>query len=244
MTSLRKALAPRLKPLIRRHSAMVGSIVAVRTEQPHVVLSYDDGPEPGGTEQVLQALAERGWTATFFVLVSRARLYPHLLDQTVAAGHEIALHGLTHERLTTLPPAEVLRRCRDGKHELEDLVGRPVRWLRPPYGRQSPATWAAVRRAGMDAVVWGPTSWDSRTATTEERLAKALTGLRAGDILLGHDGFADARDGIDDGPPPLVNRYALGRELLAGIAAKGLEGVSLEVALASGTPFRAAWFKR
>ena len=72
-----------------------GSLTNIRTAAPQVVLTFDDGPQPGGTEQVLGPLAETGSTATFFVLVSRARRFPSLLAEVVAAGHEIGLSN-TH----------------------------------------------------------------------------------------------------------------------------------------------------
>jgi peptidoglycan/xylan/chitin deacetylase (PgdA/CDA1 family) len=102
-----------------------------------VVLTYDDGPEPGGTDAVLKVLAGHGVTATFFVLLSRTRRYPGLLSEVLAAGHEIGLHGVDHQRLTTLDPAHVAQRTADARHELEDTIGREVRWFRPPYGGQS-----------------------------------------------------------------------------------------------------------
>ncbi|MFQ4147848.1 polysaccharide deacetylase family protein [Arthrobacter sp. LAPM80] len=244
MTSLRHAVASRVRPIIRRHSAFIGSVVAVDTQRPEVVLSYDDGPDPGGTAQVLAALAEHGATATFFVLLTRARKHPSVLADVIAAGHEVALHGLDHSMLTTLPAVEVRRRCLAGKHELEDLAGVPIRWLRPPYGHQTLATWRATRASGLEPVLWGRSSGDSQDFPPAERLRYALTGVQAGDILLGHDGFATVHDGADDGPEPAVDRYRLGCDLMAGLRDRGLEGVSLGNALLAGTPLRAAWFKR
>lgn len=244
MGQLRRILASNLKPIIRRHSAWVGSIVEVTTNEPTVVLTYDDGPEPGGTEHVLQALADHQATATFFVLLGRARTHPELLAEILAAGHEIGLHGLTHERLTQFPWYEVRRRTKTAKAELEDLIGLPVRWFRPPYGRQLPSTWLAVRSTGLEAVCWGPSLADSQHLPQAEQLSRALSNTKAGDILLCHDGFATIRDGVDDGPAPAVDRLELNRRLLAGMAAQGLRGVSLGQALGAGTPFRAAWFKR
>ena len=244
MVSIRHAAGLRIKPVVRRHSAFVGSVVEVRTERPEVVLTYDDGPDPRGTAQVLRALAEHGATATFFVLLTRARKHPSMLEEVLAAGHEVALHGLDHLKLTSLPAREVRRRCVAGKHELEDLIGRQVRWIRPPYGRQTLATWRATRASGLEPVLWGRSSGDSQNFSPAERLRHALDGVKAGDILLGHDGFATAMDGADDGPEPAVDRYLLGHDLLAGLRDRGLEGVSLGNALLTGTPFRAAWFKR
>ena len=144
-----------LKRRARRALGPVGSVVAVRTGQRTAVVTYDDGPEPGGTDRVLTALASHAARATFFVLVSRARRYPGLLREVVAAGHEIALHGVDHRRLTSFPAAEVRRRCADGRAELEDLTGQRVRWMRPPYGAQTLSTSLAIRRAGLTPVLWG-----------------------------------------------------------------------------------------
>jgi peptidoglycan/xylan/chitin deacetylase (PgdA/CDA1 family) len=63
----------------------VESLVAVHTEQPRTVLTFDDGPEPGGAEKVLAELSDYAQTATFFVLVYRALRYPELLAEVVAA---------------------------------------------------------------------------------------------------------------------------------------------------------------
>ena len=71
-------------------------------------------------------------TPTFFVLVPRARRQRGLLGEIVAAGHEIALHGIDHRPLTQFSPADVRRRTEDGRAELEDLIGMTVRWFRPP----------------------------------------------------------------------------------------------------------------
>jgi peptidoglycan/xylan/chitin deacetylase (PgdA/CDA1 family) len=149
------------KRWLRRYGGFIGSVTAVRTSQSQIVLTYDDGPEPGGTDQILSVLADHGATATFFVLMTRVRRYPGLLDEVVAAGHEIGLHGLDHRPLTGLSFAEARRRIRDGKAELEDAIGAPVNWTRPPYGRQTLLTWRAITSSGLDSVMWGPSTRDS-----------------------------------------------------------------------------------
>lgn len=232
------------KRFVRRHSSLVGSVLAVKTERPEIVLSYDDGPEPGGTERVLAALADRGASATFFILLTRARLYPTLLAEVIAAGHEVALHGADHRPLTDFAHSEVLARTTAAKAELEDLAGQVVRWVRPPYGRQSFSTWRAIYRAGAQSVLWGPTLWDSRHVTDDERVQQALKGAVPGAILLGHDGHAGPADGVDDGPSPEFDRGELTRRVLDEYGALGLSGCSLGRALDSGTLVRGAWFSR
>jgi len=193
---------------------------------------------------VLDALGEKGASATFFMLLTRVRAHPGFVGEVRAAGHEVALHGLDHRALTALDPKSVERRLRDNKSELEDVAGTEVRWLRPPYGSQSPATWRATRRAGLMPVMWSAGLGDSRPIDDAARLAGLRSRLRAGVIILAHDNFADASDGAADGDLPAVDRYALSQRMLAMLDDAGLAGCSLARALETGAARRRAWFGR
>lgn len=238
------AAAAGAKRVARRGAgALVGSAVSVHTQEPHVILTFDDGPEPGGTDRVLEALSVAGASATFFVLLTRVRSHPGLLHDVVAAGHEVALHGVDHRALPTLPAAEAARLIRGGKAELEDAIGRRVRWYRPPYGRQTVRNWAAATRADLLPVLWGPTTLDWTDARHDERVARSQDGVREGAIVLAHDGFAGPEDGACDGPPPLLDRGELVSAVLEGYADRGLTARSLGDALQSGGRLvRAPWF--
>ncbi|WP_223692401.1 polysaccharide deacetylase family protein [Leifsonia poae] len=231
--------------LVRKATSFAGTVMAVRTDAPEFVLTYDDGPVAGSTDRILAVLAERGATATFFMLLSRVRADPGLLAEVVAAGHEVALHGVDHRDLTTFPLDEVRRRMHDGRRELEDAAGRPVPWFRPPYGHQTFGVWRAIRAAGMTPVLWGPSTGDSRgDFDQEQRVTAALTGAMRGAILLAHDNFADALDGVDDGTPPLLDRADLLVRVLDGYAGLGLHARSLTAALATGAPVFEGRFTR
>jgi peptidoglycan/xylan/chitin deacetylase (PgdA/CDA1 family) len=219
-------------------------VVAVKTDAPNVILTYDDGPDPRGTVEILEALAARKATATFFVLLTRARLHSSLLHEIAAGGHEIALHGMDHTRLTSLPNAEVRLRTAAAKAELEDLTGGRIKWMRPPYGAQSMGTWHAIKASGLDPVMWSRTTWDSRDLPQRERVSKAVAGAKRGAIMLAHDGFAAEIDGVNDGPEPSLDRGELTGLVLDELNAAGLSGCSLGHSLLDGTPVRAAWFTR
>lgn len=242
--SIGTACARSIKSLVSRHAGFVGSVVAVKTDVPNVILTYDDGPDPRGTVEILEALAARKATATFFVLLTRARRYGSLLHEIAAGGHEIALHGMDHTRLTSLPHAEVKLRTAAAKAELEDLTGGGIKWMRPPYGAQSISTWHSIKASGLDPVMWGRTTWDSRNTSQRERVTKAIAGVRPGAILLAHDGFAGKNDGVDDGPEPSIDRGELTGLVLDELKAAGLSGCSLGHSLFDGTLVRAAWFTR
>ncbi len=224
-------------------TAPIGSVRRVSSPRPHVVLTYDDGPQPGSTERVLEALADAGCTATFFVLLGRAKKYPSLLDEVRSAGHEIALHGVDHVRLTALAPQQVRIRMTDGKQRLEDLLGTQVRWFRPPYGAQKPSTYAAIRATGMDSVVWDVAAFDWEEHPAAVLAERTLTQVHSGSIVLMHDGCAGPEDGVYDGPEPTFDRGELARLVCGGLAERGLKGVSLRDALREGKTVKRAWFR-
>lgn len=232
------------RPVVERATALIGSLIAVRTREPEIVLTFDDGPDPSGTEQVLAALAERRASATFFVLLSRARKHPGLLAEVVAAGHEIGLHGVDHQPLPRFDLDATRQRTLDASHELAELAGREIRWFRPPYGRQTIANWRGVRAAGLMPVFWGPTTWDWRDLDQQERVAKAMDGARPGAILLAHDGFAGLADGAESDVTHTLDRHDLITQVLDRYQAKGWRPVSLGRALEHGRPIIAGRFSR
>lgn len=223
-------------------TAPLGSVVGVRTGLGHVVLTFDDGPEPGATDKVLEALAKHNATATFFVLVRRAERQPGLLRETIDAGHEIALHGIDHRRLTRVPHRQRVAAIADGRRRLEDLAQVPVRWFRPPYGAQTPRLWAAIRKQGLTSVLWGPAAHDWLDLPPAVLAKHAVSTLEPGSVLLAHDGFAGPEDGADDGPPPTVDRGEFVSRLLTGAAERGLASRSLGTALLDGRAVEEARF--
>ncbi|MFB4351384.1 polysaccharide deacetylase family protein [Microbacterium sp. CR_7] len=241
---MRTRVSAAAKRWLRSHGGPLGSIVRVRTARPEFVLTYDDGPDPTHTERILDVLREQSATATFFVLMNRARAHRSLLAEIVGGGHEVALHGPDHRPISRLGYRAVRERTAAAKAELEDLAEVAVRWYRPPYGLQSLSSFRAVKAAGVEPVLWGPTAWDSREATTEQRIARSLRGAEAGAILLSHDSYAGFADGGRSDSPPTVDRPELATRIIEAYRERGLEARSLSRALASGTPVKGIWFKK
>ena len=219
------------------------SVVALRPPATTTVLTYDDGPTPGVTDRLLPVLAEAGATATFFVLLTRVRTSLGLLREVLAAGHEIALHGPDHLRLTSLPPEAHRVRFRDAKAELQDLAGVPIRWSRPPYGAQDAACWRAALDAGLQPVLWSITCLDWETHSPDDYLTELRDADPAGAVVLLHDGYADRRDGVHDGPEPTLDRIALTRAVIGEIAGADLTPSSLGKALETAEPEHRPWLE-
>lgn len=229
---------------LRIATAPIGSVVRVQTTEAAIALTFDDGPDPSVTPRLLRMLEAASAQATFFVLLTRVRRHGSLLNDILAAGHEIALHGPDHRRLTLLTSRTVFERTVAAKEELEDRIGKPIRWFRPPYGAQHPATYLAVRRAGLEVVLWGPSLWDWRDAPEEDRLRRALNGVEPGAIVLGHDGLASADDGEVNPTTPVLDRAAWAQRMLVEYADRGFSGHSLGQLVGRGRLIRRGHFAR
>lgn len=241
---LRRHLGVRQRRAVRRvvdpFLAPIGSVRGVVGVADAVALTFDDGPDPVATPAVLDALARAGATATFFVLVERAEADRDLIARVRAGGHEIGLHGIDHTRLTTLAPAEVERRVREGRERLEVVTGVPVRWFRPPFGSQSIATYRAARRAGVDVVAWAAEGADWEGAPPREIAARLLARVEPGTVLLLHDGLVPDPP---DAPVPVVDRGEVASAVLEGLAARGVRGQSVGELTAAHKIARTAWFR-
>ena len=150
-----------------------------------VFLTFDDGPNPTYTPQVLDILARHNARATFFVLGSLVQAYPDLVDRIVAEGHTVANHTWNHENLAGLP-----------RSSFDDTIGRTQAALadhatpcmRPPYGSIDAFTreWAAA--AGLDLVLWTVDTNDWRRPGPTVIADRIVGGATDRAIVLMHDG--------------------------------------------------------
>ena len=98
-----------------------------------IALTFDDGPDPDWTPQILDILKQKHVTATFFVIGSNMEAHPTLVQQILADGHEIGNHTYTHPNLADTPIAAVRLELNATQRLFEALTGRSMRLLRPPY---------------------------------------------------------------------------------------------------------------
>lgn len=152
-----------------------------------LALTFDDGPDPRWTPAVLRLLGKADASATFFVCGRAARRHPQLVRAAADEGHGVGGHTWDHVRIDGLGAAG-WRREVDETHELlEDLLGRPVRYFRPPWGVLSLSALARLHRRGLAAVLWSV--WGEDTSHRDPAHVAALTcaGLEPGAIVLLHD---------------------------------------------------------
>ncbi|MFI8089254.1 polysaccharide deacetylase family protein [Streptomyces sp. NPDC086080] len=154
----------------------------------HVALTFDDGPDPGSTPRFLDALEALGVRATFFVLGDGVVRHPAVVCETVRRGHELAVHGWSHDRPWLPGPVNDVRALLRAAGAVRELTGRTPLWYRPPYGILTSGRWAAARTAGLRPVLW--TAWGrdwTGDAGPESVRSTVAAGLRGGGTVLLHD---------------------------------------------------------
>ncbi len=151
-----------------------------------LVLTYDDGPGPELTPRLLDLLDARGVRATFFVVGARAATEPELVDRILDEGHEVACH--THDHLNawlTLPWR--------GVADVDAGYRSLARWVpedgtfRPPHGKMTLMTWAALRRRRAPIGWWTIDSGDVRDELPPADTAVTQATQAGGGIVLLHD---------------------------------------------------------
>lgn len=151
-----------------------------------VALTFDDGPHPFYTQQLLDGLAERGVKATFFVTGEHAELYPDLIRRMQEEGHLIGNHTYSHIQLTDGNRAEYRQELIRTNEILEEITGEEVQYVRPPYG-----SWdkAFEKELNMFPVLWDvdPLDWCSSNAACVTQ--SVVSKVQENDIILLHDSY-------------------------------------------------------
>jgi peptidoglycan/xylan/chitin deacetylase (PgdA/CDA1 family) len=204
-------------------------------------LTFDDGPDPGSTPGVLDALDRHGARATWFVLVDRAEAHPELIQRMLRDGHDVGLHGMDHRRLTRLDARELRTHIGNGMRRLAAVSGQQPCWFRPPYGSQNLRSYLAARRCGMKVVVWSADCGDWEQHPEEQIAQRAAGAVGPGGVLLLHDSIAADPD--EPARDPLLDRPKIVELTLAGLRERGLQGVSLSQLLLGRRTYFTAWFR-
>lgn len=175
-------------------SRIFGRALTAPAQPGQIALTFDDGPNATWTPRLLDALAKYDVRATFFLLGGRAAVQPELVRRMAAAGHTIGNHSWSHPNLARTAARRVRDELKQTSDVLEQILGRPVKFFRPPYGGRRPAVFRIARELGLTPVLWNAMTgdWNEPPAT---KIAGELSGMidrlerrgRGAGIVL-HDG--------------------------------------------------------
>ncbi len=154
-----------------------------------VALTFDDGPDPVFTPQVLDALDGAKVRATFFLIGRKAEANPEIVRDIVRRGHDVGLHSYAHDRLFAMrSPRRVRADLERGIRVLEQITGRRPEMFRPPIGHTNPGIVRVVDELDLAIVGWSVSGRDGlRGVLPEAVVARVRSGLKDGAIVLLHD---------------------------------------------------------
>jgi peptidoglycan/xylan/chitin deacetylase (PgdA/CDA1 family) len=141
-----------------------------------IALTFDDGPNPRWTPILLETLAQHNVRATFFLLGKYAIDRRPLVRQMHEAGHLIGNHTWTHPHLARTGKVQTREELTRTKSELEQTIGAPIRFFRPPFGSRGPATLRIARELGLIPVLWNAMTADWE-ATEAGQVTQRLSRL-------------------------------------------------------------------
>src|SRR5215469_14640301 len=192
-----------------------------------IALTFDDGPDPEWTPQILNILAQYHAHATFFEIGSRVNEFPELTRRAVAAGNEIGSHTFTHAQPGNVPGWRLNLELSLTSNAIASATGRAPVLLRPPYSAEPDAVngadFAAMRRIGADGYLVVLADLDTQD-WQRPGVASIVAAVRpangAGAVVMMHDAGGDRSQTV-----------AALRVLLPSLQAQGYRFVTVSEAL-------------
>lgn len=149
-----------------------------------IAITFDDGPHPVYTEQLLDGLKERGVVATFFVTGEHAKLHPDIIARMISEGHLVGNHTYSHIQLTKSNREIFKEELIKTNEILKEITGEEIQYVRPPYG-----SWdkSFEKELNMFPVLWtvDPLDWCSKNVNCI--IEKIVNKTGENDIILMHD---------------------------------------------------------
>lgn len=156
----------------------------------HVYLTFDDGPNPNGTENLLEILDRFKIQATFFVIGENAIKYPAHLLQIKSFGHQIGNHSFSHSSLFFKNKDFIKKQIIDTEEAIKSVIEEHTSIFRPPYGYFDLTMLKILEEMKMKCVMWNVNSKDYNSRYHNSIFKRVTKMTKAGSILLFHNNDA------------------------------------------------------
>ncbi|MBE6545905.1 MAG: polysaccharide deacetylase family protein [Ruminococcaceae bacterium] len=194
-------------------------------KEKQIALTFDDGPHPRYTKEILSILEEYHIPATFFIIGINAEQYPDMLQKIVDSGCEIGNHTYSHKRISSLSEEELTKEIIRCEEALYRLVGIRPHVFRPPEGMMNPSLQALMNKKRYHVVLWSIDTLDWALNPSSAITQTVMKELKGGDIILMHDYVSGGNTTCD----------AL-RRIIPEILAKGYEFVTVSELIQGDSP--------
>jgi polysaccharide deacetylase family sporulation protein PdaB len=198
----------------------------MQTTQKVVALTFDDGPNPPYTEQMLDVLKENHVQATFFLIGQNVEKHPELVKRIAAEGHQIGNHTYHHMDLLKADRKVIADEVDRTNQAIFAASGITPHLVRPPHGFRDPVVMEMMADRGLKVVEWSVMSRDWLNPGVDTIVERTVSKVRNGSIILLHDG-----DGIESQNPRAQTIEAT-RRIIQILSARGYKFVTVDQILA------------
>lgn len=157
--------------------------------KPRLYLTYDDGPHPDTTPQLIEILAAENISATFFIIGSHAEKHPELVQQLAQAGHVIANHTYQHEFMPMLTTKRIESEIQKTQQAILQACGQTPALFRAPYGILDNRVADCLKERSMKPVYWSSVSEDWLPLGAKRVISRVVRKLSDGDLIVLHEGW-------------------------------------------------------
>ncbi|GGN39657.1 polysaccharide deacetylase family protein [Streptomyces fuscichromogenes] len=162
----------------------------------HMMLTFDDGPNPNYTPHILDTLAKYDVRAMFFLCGECIVVNRELVARMAEEGHVVGNHTWTHPLLTTLNRREIRDEMTSTSEAIEDTYGERPQWFRAPYGAWNRAAFQLGAEMGMEPMAWTVDSTDWTVPGTRTIVDTIENGAAPGVVVLSHDAGGDRSQSV------------------------------------------------
>lgn len=160
----------------------------VVTDKKEIYLTFDDGPIPYLTEEILSILKKYDAKATFFCVGDNIGKHPEIFQKVIAEGHAIGNHTHNHLRGWKTKQDHYLENIKECAQHIEKFYSHPKRLFRPPYGQVSPSLAKKISQAGYRIIMWDVLSKDYDNTLSPDLIRnKTIESTDKGSIIVFHD---------------------------------------------------------
>lgn len=160
----------------------------VDPDKPMVALTFDDGPHPEYTRQILEALKRYNGAATFYLLGNRASAYSDVVTEIISSGSEVGNHSWSHDNYTNSSASEIRNDKNKVQNKIKEITGNAPATIRVPYGAVNQTVTSSVE---MPVILWSVDTNDWKYKDKNRIVDTATTNIKDGDIILMHDIWKD-----------------------------------------------------
>ena len=172
-------------------------IYNVQTEEKKVAFTMNCAWNADDIDQILEVLKQNDTKITFFMVGDWIEKFPEAVKKIYEAGHEIASHSNTHPHVNNLSYEENIEEIEKSNDKIEKITGQRTKIYRAPYGEYNNTVIKATQDKGYYTIQWSLDTLDYTGLTGDEMWNRIQDKLKAGDIILSHNGTKHTADSLD-----------------------------------------------